>query len=266
MGATGHLSLTTFSVHTVHTKETQVLTSQHKYLTLKNWKTILHPVSSRSQTPATGLHSSVCQPTGHHLIIWKLEQRICIFSLPTNWPAAATGTTGEGGAEDTGPGIEPSSCPLPDTADGNLAAETSGMGILGVSADTLIILDAPDFRALCPVVFISGGGGTAGDGGGVIKGVLGISTFGITGTGSCGTFSAGGLGQESNEDTADRMVGILDEADFGGGLGMFSSGTDTRWGLMLSRGGDPRPETQGIKLCFLSCKEVKGNDMQIFTM
>ena len=45
MGATGHgtmpldmgpLTQTTFSVHTVHTKETQALTSQHKYLTLKN--------------------------------------------------------------------------------------------------------------------------------------------------------------------------------------------------------------------------------------
>ena len=102
------------------------------------------------------------------------------------------------------------------------------MGILGANADTLVILDAPDFRALCPVMFISGRRGTAGEGGGVIKGVLGISTFGITGTGGCGTFSADSLGQESNEDTADRMVGILDEADFGGGLGMLSSGTDTR--------------------------------------
>ena len=49
------LTCTTFSVHTVHTKETQALTSQHKYLTLKNWKTVLHPVLSRSQTLATGL-------------------------------------------------------------------------------------------------------------------------------------------------------------------------------------------------------------------
>lgn len=153
--------------------------------------------------------------------------------------------TGEWGAAAADLGIEPSTCPRPDTADGSLAAGTIGIGILGADTGALVALVPVTFRAPCSILLLSGreGGAIVGEGGGAIKGVLGITTFGITGTGGCNIFSTVGLGHESSEDTADRMVGILDEADLGGGLGMLISGTDIRRGLMLSWEGGPRPKT-----------------------
>ena len=80
----------------------------------------------------------------------------------------------------------------------------------------------------------------------MIKGVLGSRTFGGTaGSGGCEILSAGVFWHESSEATAERMVGILEEANLGGSLGMLISGTASCRGLTaLLWGGGPRSETE----------------------